>query len=235
MLKQNLINNNPLGVFKTDTKGNEILQRMGLVVSRPGVGKTAILVQIALYNMLQGKQVVHVSIGQSIDKTKAWYDDIIKDVTSGAGAEEVESVKYEIIRNRMIITFNNSNFSRPKLEERLNDLIKQDIFRPSCLVIDGLDIAVADRQLLDDLHALQKEMGINIWLSAVSHRDEAGNDDNLPAVFKDKADIFDTLLMLQPADSGEGKIFLKTVKDDTGCVEPGKAMCLDPTTMLVWG
>jgi len=235
MLKQNLIANNPLGVFKADTKGNEILQRMGLVVSRPGVGKTAILVQIALYNMLQGKQVVHVSIGQSIDKTKAWYDDIIKDVTSGAEAEEVESVKYEIIRNRMIITFNNSNFSRPKLEERLNDLIKQDIFRPSCLVIDGLDIAAADRQLLDDMHALQKEMGINIWFSAVSHRDEAGNGDNLPAVFKDKADIFDTLLMLQSADAGEGKIFLKTVKDDTGCVEPGKAMCLDPTTMLVWG
>jgi len=135
----------------------------------------------------------------------------------------------------MIITFNNSNFSRPKLEERLNDLIKQDIFRPSCLVIDGLDIAAADRQLLDDMHALQKEMGINIWFSAVSHRDETGNGDNLPAVFKDKADIFDTLLMLQPADTGEGKIFLKTVKDDTGCVEPGKAMCLDPTTMLVWG
>jgi len=237
MLKKDLIANNPLGVFKADAKGNDVSQRMGLVISRPGVGKTAILVQIALDNMLQGKQVMHVSVGQNIEKTKSWYDDIISDITAGAKAEDVEGVKYEIMRNRMIMTFNNSTFSRPKLEERLNDLIQQDIFRPSCLVIDGLDFAEVGCQLLEDMRDMQKTKGMNIWFSAVSHREgqEEGDSSNLPASLQEKANLFDTVLMLQPDSQGNGKIFLNIIKDNTGCVEPGKSLRLDPTSMVVWG
>jgi len=239
MLKKDLIANNPLGVLTADAKGNEVSQRMGLVISRPGVGKTAILVQIALDNMLQGKQVMHVSVGKNIEKTKSWYDDIINDITAGAKVEDVEAVKFEIIRNRMIMTFNNSTFSRPKLEERLNDLIQQDIFRPSCLVIDGLDFAKIGRQLLEDIRDMQKTKGMNIWFSAVCHRDdqgqqEAGSND-LPAALQENAELFDTVLMLQSDSQGDGKIFLNIIKDNTGCVEPGRSLRLDPTSMVVWG
>ena len=237
MLKNDLIANNPLGAFTADTNGNEVSKRAGLVISRAGLGKTAILVQIALDSMLRGKQVLHVSIGQNIQKTKAWYDDILRDIAAGTKLENVAEVKYEVMRNRMIMTFNASTFSRPKLEERLNDLIYQDIFRPSCMVVDGLDFENIDRKTLEDLRDLQQEANMSIWFSAVTHREDLGavSKDGIPAPCNEIADIFDTVILLQPESNGESKIFLNILKDTTGCVESGKSLRLDPTSMIVWG
>ncbi len=237
MLKKDLIANNPLGAFKADANGNDISQRMGLVMARAGLGKTAILVQIALDNMLHGKQVLHVSVGQNIQKTKSWYDDILRDITTGSQSDHTAQVQYEVMRNRMIMTFNESSFSRPKLEERLNDLIYQDIFRPSCMIIDGLDLDKVDRQILEDMRELQKEANMNIWFSAVIHRTDLDMDSttNLPSCCSSMAELFDTVIMLQPESNGESRIFLNILKDTTGCVEPGKTLRLDPTSMIVWG
>ena len=51
---------------------------MGLIMARAGLGKTAILAQIALDAILRGKRVIHVSVGRSIDKIKARYDEILQ-------------------------------------------------------------------------------------------------------------------------------------------------------------
>jgi hypothetical protein len=235
--KNDLIGKNPLGAFRVDSKGNDITNRMGLVMARAGLGKTAILVQIALDSMLRGQQVLHVSIAHSIQKTKAWYDDILRDVSSTSEPDSYASLQYEVMRNRMIMTFNESTFSRPKLEERLNDLIYQDIFRPSCMVIDGLDFTNIDRQTLEDMKELQKEANLNIWFSAVSHRsaEMVLSKDGIPSPCDAIADLFDTVILLQAESNGESKIFLNIVKDETDCVEPGKSLRLDPTSLLVWG
>lgn len=235
MLKKELIGKNPLGAFKRDRNGEDVSHRMGLVASRAGLGKTAILVQIALDSMLRGQQVLHVSIGQNIQKTKEWYDDILRDITSGTKLDDDESVRFEVMRNRMIMTFNESDFSRPKLEERLNDLIYQDIFRPSCLVIDGLDFSDVDHQTVKDLADLQKEANLNVWCSAVSHRDDvkdnkSGDTAESCCAF---ADLFDTVIVLQAESGGDGSVSLNIVKDSTNCVEVGKSLRLDPTSMLV--
>jgi hypothetical protein len=237
MLKKDLIGKNPLGAFKSDTDGNDVSHRMGLVMARAGLGKTAILVQLALDSMLRGQQVLHVSIGQNIQKTKAWYDDILRDISSGSDSDSSADIKYEVLRNRMIMTFNESSFSRAKLEERLNDLIYQDIFRPSCIIIDGLDFADIDRKTIEDMRELQKETNLNIWVSAVSHRADLEEVEpaEVPAPCKDVADLFDTVILLQAESNGESKIFLNILKDDTKCVEEGKSLRLDPTSLLVWG
>ncbi len=237
MLKDDLIAKNPLGAFKADKNGKTITKRMGIVMARHGLGKTAILVQIAMDDMLNGKQVLHVSIGENIEKTKAWYDDILAGITADSKIENVNQIKYEVMRNRMIMTFNESSFSRPKLEERLNDLIYQDIFRPSCIVIDGLDLNKVDRQTLEDMRALQEETNIIVWFSGVIHRSEDGAvyNEGTPSPCGDLTDLFDTEILLQPESNGESRIFLNILKDNTGCVEQGKSLRLDPTSMVVWG
>lgn len=237
MLKNDLTGKNPLGAFKVDSKGNEISHRMGLVIARAGLGKTAILVQIALDSMLRGQQVLHVSIDQNIQKTKSWYDDILRDLSSTSEPESYAGMQYEVMRNRMIMTFKESTFSRAKLEERLNDLIYQDIFRPSCLVIDGLDFNNIDRQTIEDMRELQKEANLNIWFSAVTRRDDQTtvSKAGVPAPCHELDDLFDTVILLQPESNGESKIFLNILKDETGCVEPGKSLRLDPTSLIVWG
>jgi len=237
MLKTDLIAKNPMGAFNRDAAGNDVA-RMGLVMARPGLGKTAILVQIALDSILRGKQVVHVSIGQTIEKAKVWYDDILSDVCASAKHDDMTELHLDVSRNRMIMTFNASTFSRPKLEERLNDLIYQDIFRPCCMIVDGMDFTKVDRKTLEDLQELQREANMSIWFSAVTLREpqtETVVRNDMPAPCDMVADLFDTVIMLQPESGDESKIFLNVLKDTTGCVAPGKSLRLDPTSFLVWG
>jgi len=233
MQKEDLIAKNPLRVFAQDGAGKEINQRMGLVMARAGLGKTAILVQIALDNILRGHQVLHVSVGASLEKTKVWYDDILQDIAEGAKLEKPQEIRDAVMRNRLIMTFKEAGFTRPKLEERLNDLVYQNVFRPACVVVDGFDFATAGREAVADIRELMTIMDMQVWFSAVVHRDDSRVSANgVPAPCHEVEDLFDTIMLVKP-ETDSPSLALDVLKDATGCVKPGKALTLDPATYLV--
>jgi len=233
MQKKDLIENNPLRVFVQDGTGKQVNQRMGLVMARAGLGKTAILVQIALDNILRGHQVLHVSVGTSLDKTRVWYDDILNDISTGAELDDPEEIREAVMRNRLIMTFKEAGFTRPKLEERVNDLLYQNVFRPACVVIDGFDFAEAGRQAVADIREMMEVMDLQVWFSALIHReDNRVSAAGVPAPCHEVDDLFDTVVLVQP-EGDAPNLSLNVVKDTTGCVKPGKAMALDPSTYLV--
>lgn len=232
MLKKELIEKNPIRHLNVCTESN-VTSRMGLVIARAGLGKTAILVQIALDSLLNGKQVIHVSVGQSLDKTRIWYDDMFKDIAAGCKLDNPYEVYDEIMHNRMIMTFKESKLSRAKLEERMNDLVHQNVIRPSCIVVDGYDFACADQQFLADLKEMAKAMDLQVWFSAVSHRDdERMSPAGVPAPCHQVDGLFDTVIVLQAAATGEC-IDLDIVKDTTGVSKCGKVLKLDPMTFMI--
>jgi hypothetical protein len=231
MLKEELILKNPVRILNPGPGPGVPDHRLGLVMARAGVGKTAILVQIAMDCLLRGYKVLHVSIGQSLEKTKVWYDDVFKSIAEDLKPDEAAELEYDIIRNRMIMTFKESSFSRPKLEERLNDLVYQNIFRPDCVVIDGFDFSSADREALADVKELMTAMDLHVWFSAVCHReDNRTSETGVPAPCHEMDDLFDTVIVLKPQ---EGAIMLNIIKDCTGCSEVGRVLNLDPATMMV--
>jgi len=232
MLKQELIAKNPIRHLNSGAEGN-ISSRMGLVISRAGLGKTAILVQIALDSLLNGKQVIHVSIGQSLEKTRIWYDDIFKDIAEGCKLSNPYEIYDEIMRNRMIMTFKESSFSRSRLEERLNDLVYQNIIRPGCMVVDGYDFATADRGIFEDLREMARTMDLQIWFSAVSHQDDQRTSpEGVPAPCHEISDLFDTVVVLEPS-SGSNCIDLNIIKDTAGNVTGGLFLQLDTITFMI--
>ncbi|MFU8819843.1 MAG: hypothetical protein ACNA74_09000 [Desulfurivibrio sp.] len=231
MLKQDLIEKNP--IRHLNTVEGKVDSRMGLVMSRAGLGKTAMLVQIALDSLLHGKQVVHVSVGQSLEKTRIWYDDIFKDIVAGCQLDNPYEIYDEIMRNRMIMTFKESTFNRARLEERLNDLVYQNIIRPGCVVVDGYDFNALDHQVLADLKEMAQAMDLQLWFSAVSHRtDEQTSPAGVPAPCHELDDLFDTVVLLQPG-SGTECIDLNIIKDTAGGASGGRALQLDPITFMV--
>lgn len=233
MLRKDLVEKNPLRVFHQDINGTPVTKRTALLMARAGLGKTAILVQIALDSIFRGNQVLHVSIGQSLDKTRVWYDDIFKDIAEGSQLERSFEIRDDIVRNRLIMTFKDSDFSRPKLEERLNDLVYQNIFRPNCLVIDGIDFNTVDCNMLGDVRELAEAMELQVWFSSVIHRDDTRTSESgVPAPCHDMEDLFDTVLLLQ-GESDAKDLSLNVIKDTTNCVEKGKVMNLDPVTNLL--
>lgn len=232
MQKKELIEKNPIRHLNVCTESN-VTSRMGLVISRAGLGKTAILVQIALDSLLNGKQVVHISVGQSLEKTRVWYDDMFKDIAAGCKLDNPYEIYDEIMHNRMIMTFKESKLSRAKLEERLNDLVCQNVVRPSCIVVDGYDFTCADKALLTDLKEMAKTRDLQIWLSALSHReDDRVSDSGVPAPCHEVGDLFDTVIVLEAASKGEC-VDLNIVRDTTGVSKCGKVLKLDPMTFMI--
>jgi hypothetical protein len=224
-----LIVNNPLRALGLEDKAAGKAQAMmGLVMARAGLGKTAILVQFALDCMLLGNKVLHVSIGEGVDKTRTWYDDILSLLTDG---EKIESIP-EVMKNRMIMTFKESTFSKVILEERLDDLVQQDIFRPECLIVDGYDFESNDKTSLEELRNFMDDRGLKmIWFSATSHRgDDRVSEDGVPAPCHDVASLFETVLLIKPAGD---EMELAIMKCDSSAVDPSATLTLDPSTMLV--
>ncbi len=231
MLKNELVVKNPLRILKPGPDEGVPDHRLGLVMARAGVGKTAILVQIAMDCLLRGHKVLHVSIGEGLDKTKVWYDDVFKMMTAGRKHDEVAEIEEEVMRNRMIMTFKESSFTRPKLEERLNDLVYQNIFRPDCIVVDGFDFNNTDEQAITDIKELMTVMDLHVWFTAVCHRDDTRvSEAGVPAPCHHLDDLFDTVIVLQPRGK---EILLNIVKDCPGCAEPGRVLNLDPATMMI--
>jgi hypothetical protein len=197
-------------------------------MARAGLGKTAILVQFALDCMLLGNKVLHVAIGEGVDKTRTWYDDILSLLTDG---EKIESIP-EVMKNRMIMTFKESSFSKAKLEERLDDLVQQNIYKPECLIIDGYDFESNDKKSLEELRDFMNDRGLKmIWFSAVSHRDDKRvSADGVPAPCHEVDSLFDTVLLIKPEGDS---MKLNILKCDTCSVDPGSTLMLDPSTMLI--
>lgn len=224
-----LIVNNPLRALGLEEKaGGGIQSMMGLVMARAGLGKTAILVQFALDCMLLGNKVLHVSIGEGVDKTRTWYDDILSLLTDG---EKIGSIP-EIMKNRMIMTFKESSFSKALLEERLDDLVKQNIYKPECLIIDGYDFVNNDKESLEELRRFMNERGLKmIWFSAVSHREDTRVSlDGVPAPCHEVDSLFETVLLIKPVGDA---MKLDILKCDSCKLDPGTTLMLDPNTMLI--
>jgi hypothetical protein len=230
MLKEDLIKKNPLRVLNPIPSDAFPDHRMGLVMARAGLGKTAILVQIAMDSMLRGQKVLHVSVGEGLEKAKAWYEDIFKYIAGGLQLENAAEIADEIMRNRMIMTFKESAFSRPKLEERLNDLVYQNIFRPDIVVVDGFDFSQADYDSVMDLKEMIAAMNVQGWFSALRHReDNRVSAAGVPAPCHEVDGLFDTVIIVQPE---KDSILLNIIKDEYDGAA-GRILNLDPSTMMV--
>ena len=223
-----LVQQNPLRVLNMGRENNQ----MGLVMARAGLGKTALLVQIALDAILRGKRVIHVSVGESIDKTRKWYDDILQSILQEHSVTRPHELMDMVARHRMIMTFKVAAFSRSRLEERLNDLILQDIFRPNVLIVDGFDFDGTSREALEDIKDLMDNMNMQAWFSAICHRgDQRVSPAGVPAPCHEIDDLFDMIILLKPEK--DATIQLDIIRNYGEVVESGKGLRLDPTTMMV--
>jgi hypothetical protein len=222
-----LVNQNPLRVLNMGRNS----KHMGLVMARAGLGKTALLVQIALDSILRGNRIIHISIGETIEKTKIWYDDILQFILQDAVVDNPHELIDMVQRHRMIMTFKESAFSRARVEERLNDLVLQNIFKPNCLVIDGFDFESTSREELEDIKDLLDSMNLQAWFSAVSHRDDQRiSPAGVPAPCHEIDDLFDTVVLLKPEPD---HIQLDIIRNNGEASEETDGLVLDPTTMMV--
>lgn len=229
MLKRELILRNPVQSLAGESESILRAGHFGGILARAGVGKTALIVQIALHAMLNGRNVVHVSLNQPVTRTNLWYREIFGNIVRQMQIERAEALWEEILPHRFIMTFRAEGFSVPKLEERLTDLIEQKIFLPRLLIIDGLSFDEPQRENLAGLKHYARLNELGVWFSIRTHRHEAPGPGGLPRQILDVEDLFEVALSLVPV--GE-EIHVNVLKGIT--LPPEHAhLALDPATMLV--
>ena len=229
MLKNELILKNPLR--RMGYESDDILGKgeFGAVMARAGVGKTAFLVQLALNSMLREKNVLHISLNDPVKKVSLWYKEVFNRIASQYDILQSRHLWDTILPHRFIMTFRVEGFSVPKLEERLTDLIEQNIFKPDAIIIDGIPFDDADNHDLAELKQLTDHQGMHAWFTIRTHRHEEPGPNGTPSQLMQVADLFEVAIQLVPVGK---QIQIKAFKGPgSGGDQPD--LMLDPATMLI--
>lgn len=229
MLKNELVLRNPLR--RMGYKSNDILNtgEFGAVMARAGVGKTAFLVQLALNSMLRGKKVLHISLADPVKKVSLWYREVFNRVATQYEIHQSAQLWETLLPHRFIMTFRVEAVSVPTLDERLTDLIEQDIFRPHTMIIDGLPFEDADHEDLMGLKNLASRQGMHVWFTVRTHRHEEPDSSGMPTQLIPVADLFEVAIQLVPVGK---QIQIKALLGP-GSQEGQADLMLDPATMLI--
>jgi hypothetical protein len=229
MFKKDLILHNPLRSLARENE--EILAdgRFGAVLAPAGVGKTAFLVQLALNAMLRDKKVLHISLDEPVMKVSLWYEKLFQDLAHRYGLTKTDRALEDILPYRFIMTFKVEGFTVPKLEERLTDLMTQDIFRPEMVIIDGFRFGEASLESLRELKKLAERIAVHVWFAVHTHRHEKPASGGIPPALAGADNLFDVILQLDPKGSDIHILPLRGIEAHG----TDGLLRLDPATMLI--
>ena len=236
MVKEELIQRSPVRVFMNSINGGLKSGELGLIASPSGLGKTSVLVQIALDRLLQDKKVIHISFTQHTDHVLAWYEDIFNEFTKKKNLENEQEVKNDIIKNRVLMKFSQAGITSDQILRSLRALIKDGGFNAEVIIVDGFDFSKAEEGHVKAIKAFASEMGLSCWYSCNVTADLKSGEKpfydqkNIPLVLKDSAGFFDVIIVLEPKSD---HIEL-TVSRDRAIYNPEHlALKLDPKTLLI--
>ena len=230
MLKKDLSLRNPLRLIGHDNEDIIDSGGFGAVLARTGVGKTAFMVQLALNSLIRNNNVLHISLNEPVDKVSLWYKEVFHLLSKQYNPMQVKQLWEMILPFRLIMTFKVDGFSASKLEERLTDLITQNIFIPQMVIIDGLPFDQSSKQTLADLRKLAVKHKMHIWFTITTHRHQAPDKNGLPAQLSNIADLFEVAIQLLPQ---AGEIHVKALKGGPSAKNQKPPLLLDPATMLI--
>jgi hypothetical protein len=220
----------PMRVLEHSIHGGLGRGNIGVIIARPGLGKTAFLVGVAMDDLLQGKQVLHVSLDHSVERVRDYYDDIYSEIAHKRELEDVWKVRVEMERNRRINCYSIKNFSVDKLREAVGFMKEHGEFEPTVIVIDGWKFAGKTVEDLGKIRNIARELNAEIWMSATTHRDAKVSERGIPEPIAHIEDQLDVILTM--AHDGKG-VHVGLRKDHDNAEVSELQLALDPTTMLL--
>ena len=203
---------------------------LAVVASRPGLGKTALLVQVAVGDLMAGRKVLHVGIGQSIEHVQSWYDGLFEELCRASVYDE--SDRNRLVETRHIRTYGHGGIDADRLRQDLEMLSRDAGFEPHTVLLDGFRAPDPGPEEIEALSRLASERGLELWVAvavpgSVVSEDESGSRAlaALPSHVVERSRI---QVGLEPCSNG---ICVIAASGATG--DPGKPLYLHPDTMLV--
>jgi len=199
MLKEDLIAKSPVRVLEKGIEGGLKAGNIGVIASRKGIGKTSVLVQLGLDKLLQGKKIIHVSFTTHTSYVISWYENIFTEVARRRNLEHTTDVHDELVRNRVIMNFNQEGVTTGQICTSLRALIVDGGFHADAIITDGFDFARADPRHFAEIRAFAAEMNAEVWYSCTMLGEEPLVDKrNVPVMLRQFMDDISVLIVLEP-------------------------------------
>ncbi len=232
MVKSELIKRSPLRIFEKTIHNGVGKGHIGVLAAKKGVGKTACLTHIAVDKLFQDRRVIHVSFSTSVDHIVSWYEDIFREIAKRRNLENAVEVHDEIIKNRVIMNFNQQKVSMEQVLKSLEALISDGKFLANTIIFDGYDISDETPDELDQIHEFARRLELEIWFSLSLREREEGifDEKNIPRVLEGIIDRLDVVVNLRHEG---GYVHLEVVKNHELVESKSMALRLDPKTLLI--
>ena len=232
MPENKMIQRSPVRIFERAIGGGLGTGNFGVVLSRPGVGKTGFLIGLAVDQLLQRKKVLYISTKESVEHINQFFDQIFHAMATALELEEVPQMQLRMERNRHILVYNRDLFSLEKLQQSAQFLKDATGFTPDMVILDGTPRFESTEQWeIDGVRKVAAEWNAEFWASSNVHREGQDTDDRgVPiAVARFDKDL-DVLISLCPKSD---HIQVKIIKEHHSKEVAQVRMELDPTTLLL--
>jgi hypothetical protein len=231
MVKNELVERSPVRIFEKSIHGGLKAGEIGIIAAPSGIGKTSVLVQIALDKLLQAQKVIHVSFTKHTDYVLAWYEDIFDEFVTKKNLENIADVKNDVIKNRVLMKFSQEGLSGDQILRSLRALIRDGGFEAQTVIVDGFEFSSGDGERLRGVKEFAQDLGLSIWYSCtVQGAGPLYDKQGVPLVIKDFADQVDVIIVLNPKSD---HIELSVSKDRDTYNPEHIALRLDPKTLLI--
>jgi hypothetical protein len=231
MFLKELTERSPMRAIEAAIQGGLGVGNVGVILARPGVGKTACLVQIGVDAGLRHREVLHVALGHTVSRVRDWYTELFKDMAAEYKLEDSLHCLLDLEQHRRIHTYLGHTFSIPKLKEMVGFMVAHAQFEPKVILIDGLDLPKLSVEEMHEMADLAHDFGAEVWLSGVSKRSDPGYYGNeIPEPYKPIASLVSVFLKLETLN---GIVSLKIVKEHDHEDLPELHLKLHPTSLLI--
>ena len=227
-----MIQRSPVRVFEKVIGGGLGAGNLGVVLSRPGVGKTGFLIGLAVDQLVQGKKVLYISTKESVDHISTFFEQIFNSMSTVLELDNVLQRQLEMERNRQILVYNRKSFSLEKLAESVGFLKDAAGFVPDMVILDGTPrFENTEDWELEGVKKMGSDWNAEIWASSNTHREGQEMDGRgVPSSVARFEKHLNVIVALCPEKE---HIKVTTIKDHDNEDIAQISLELDPRTMLL--
>ena len=231
-MEKSMTDRSPVRIFERAIGGGLGAGNFGVVLSRPGVGKTAFLIGLAVDHLLQGKKVLYISTKESVEHISDFFEQIFQSMAESLGLDEVARRQLRMERNRHIHVYNRKTFSVDKLEQAVGFLDDAMGFTPTLVIMDGSPrFENTEEWELEGIRKLATKWGAEVWASSNTHREGQEVDARgVPAVVAKFDKHVDVVVDLVPENE---HVEVKVIKEHDNPEIAQVQLEVDPRTMLL--
>lgn len=201
----------PFRTHNYNLEGGLCRKELGMVVAPPGVGKSLYLVNQGATNLLQGKNVLYISLEMSEDKIAGRFDSVITEIRNLKTSlgqlrlkERLDEVKNKTEGRLKIKEFPTGACNVNQLRSLLVQLKLHKNFTPDVLIVDYLELLrpnriidseyQAQQRIAEELRGLGVEYNCLVWTASQTNRQAR----RVPIITD--AELGDSYGKIRPAD-----------------------------------